>query len=103
MNVTEEVCLTHTEGKEIGGRPEQQVMFDLADGRLMLVPKSVRDQIRKLGIKGGERFRICKRKVDDRAEECFEWTVNRNVGSQVPSTAQLIQSAKNGGPAPARP
>jgi hypothetical protein len=98
MNVTEEVCLTHTEGKEIGGRREQQVMFDLADGRLMLVPKSVRDQIRKLEIKAGERFRICKLKVDDQAEECFEWTVNRNTAN----SAHLIHSAKNGIPEPSR-
>jgi hypothetical protein len=37
-NVPVEVCLTNEEGKEIGGQREQQVMFDLADGRLMFVP-----------------------------------------------------------------
>ena len=31
-NVPVEVCLTHSEGKEIAGRREVQVMFDLADG-----------------------------------------------------------------------
>ena len=63
-NVPLEVCLTHAEGKEIGGRREQQVMFDLADGRLMFVPQSVRDQIRKLEVTPGERFQVCKREVD---------------------------------------
>ena len=65
-NVPVEVCLTHAEGKEIVGRREQRVMFDLADGRLMFVPQSVRDQIRKLEVKPGERFQVCKREVDDR-------------------------------------
>jgi hypothetical protein len=34
----------------------------------MFVPKSVRDQIRKLEVKPGERFQICKREVDDEGE-----------------------------------
>lgn len=102
-NVPVEVCLTHPEGKEIGGRREQQVMFDLADGRLMFVTQSVRDQIRKLEIKPGERFQICKREADDEGEPCIEWTVSRSRASQASSAVQLIQSAKNGGPAPARP
>src|SRR5512132_2819020 len=100
-NVPEEVCLTDSEGKEIEGRRELQVMFDLADGRLMFVPRSVRDQIRKLEVKSGERFQICKLEVDDQGEECFEWTVNR-LDCQAHSAVQLIQSAMNLSPAPAR-
>jgi len=95
-NVPVEVCLTHSEGKEIAGRREVQVMYDLADSRLMFVPKSVRDQIRKLEVKPGERLQICKREVDDEGEPCIEWTVIRQA-SQAPS-AQLIESAKKGGP-----
>ena len=100
-NVPVEVCLTHSEGKEIAGRREVQVMYDLADSRLMFVPKSVRDQIRKLEVKPGERLQICKREVDDEGEPCIEWTVIRQA-SQAPSAVQLIQSAKNGGPAPSQ-
>jgi hypothetical protein len=100
-NVPVEVCLTHSEGKEIAGRREVQVMFDLADGRLMFVPQSVRDQIRKLEVKPGERFQICKREVDDKGEPCIEWTVSR-LASQAHSAVQLIQSAKNASPAPSR-
>lgn len=100
-NVPVEVCLAHAEGKEIGDQREQQVMFDLADGRLMFVPRSVRDELRKLEIKPGERFQICKREVNDDGEACIEWTVSRLA---LPSSAvQLIQSAKDGSAAPARP
>ena len=81
-NVPVEVCLTNAEGKEIGGRRGKQIMYDLADGRLMFVPLSVRDQLRKLGIKPGERFQICRREVDDHGEEGFEWTVSRCVASR---------------------
>ena len=63
-NVPVEACLTNAEGKEIGGRRREQVMYDLADGRLMFVPPSIRDQIRKLEVKPGERFQVCKREVD---------------------------------------
>jgi hypothetical protein len=59
--VQAELCLTHAEGKEIGGRREVQVMYFLADGRLMFVPKLVREQLRTLEIKPGERFQIFKR------------------------------------------
>ena len=70
-NVPLEVCLAQLEGREIGGRRGEQVMYDLADGRLMFVPLSVRDQLRKLGIKPGERFQICRREIDDQGEEVF--------------------------------
>ena len=101
-NVPLEACLAHPEGKEIGGRRGEQVMYDLADGRLMFVPPSVRDQLRKSGIKPGERFQICRREIDDQGEEAgFQWTVSRCVSTQTPSAMQLLHS-NNGSPAPAR-
>jgi hypothetical protein len=66
-----------------------------------LYPQSIRDQIRKLEVKPGERFQICKREVDDDGKACIKWTVTR-LASQAHSAVQLIQSAKNGGPAPSQ-
>jgi hypothetical protein len=99
-NVPVEVCLTHPEGKEIGGRREEQVMYDLVDGRLMFVPKSVRDQIRNLEIKRGERFQICRREVNNQGEECLEWTVNRLAGQARAQRGSANQ--QNGSAAPTR-
>jgi hypothetical protein len=67
-------------------------MYNLADGRVMFVPPSVRDQLRKLEVKRSEPFRICKREVNDQGEPGIEWTVSRNQASQIPSAVQLIQS-----------
>jgi hypothetical protein len=102
-NVPVEVCLTHPEGKEIGGRREEQVMYDLVDGWLMFVPKSVRDQIRKLEVKPGERFQICKLKVDDQGEECFEWTMNRLAGQARAQRSSANQQNRSAAPARSEP
>jgi hypothetical protein len=91
-NVPVEVCLARAEGKEVESRWGEEVLYNLADGRVMFVPASVRDQFRKLDVKPGERFHICKREVNDHREACIEWTVSRKESVQLPSAVQIVQS-----------
>ena len=91
-NVPVEVCLARAEGKEVESRWGEEVMYNLADGRVMFVPASVRDQLRKLDVKPGERFQICKREVNDHGEACIEWAVSRRETVQLPSAVQTVQS-----------
>jgi hypothetical protein len=91
-NLPVEVCLARAEGKEVESRWGEEVLYNLADGRVMFVPPSVRDQLRKLDVKPGQRFHICKREVNDRGEACIEWMVSRNGTAQLPSAVQIVQS-----------
>jgi hypothetical protein len=78
VNQPVEVCLANPVGQDVAGRLGNEAMFPLIDGRVMLVPTSVRDHITRLGIKMGEAFNICKREVNDRGEPMVEWVVGRN-------------------------
>ena len=41
------VALAQTEGMEVQGRYGDEIMYNLQDGRVMFVPVSIRDEIRK--------------------------------------------------------
>ena len=80
LNLPVEVSLSNAAAQEVEGRLGNEVMYHLADGRAMVVPPSVRDQITRHGIKSGETFSVCKREVNDHGESMVEWVVERRDG-----------------------
>lgn len=92
INVPVELCLADSEGKEMEGHFDEVIMYNLSDGRVMFVPPTVRDQVRKFGLKPGEPFSICKHVTDDQGEELVEWVVNRNGISGVLRAMESVQS-----------
>ena len=90
-NVPVPVALAQTEGMEVQGRYGDDVMYNLQDGRVMFVPLSIRDEIRKLEVKPGETLQVCRREVEVLGEPCFEWTVSRKDLSQGPQSVQVVQ------------
>ena len=86
-----QLCWRRAEGMEVEGRYGDEVMYNLQDGRVMFVPLSIRDQIRKLEVKPGEPLQVCNREVDVLGEPCIEWTVSRREPSQVPKAVQVVQ------------
>jgi hypothetical protein len=90
-NVPVPVALAQTEGMEAQGRYGDEVMYNLQDGRVMFVPLSIRDEIRKLEVKPGETLQVCRREVEVLGEPCFEWTVIRKDLSQGPQSVQVVQ------------
>jgi hypothetical protein len=90
-NVPVSVVLAQTEGMDVQGRYGDEVMYNLQDGRVMFVPVSIRDEIRKLEVKPGEPLQVCKRQVEVLGEACIEWTVSRRECSQGPKALQVVQ------------
>jgi hypothetical protein len=90
-NVPVPVVLAQVEGMEVQGRCGDEVMYNLQDGRVMFVPPSIRDEIRKLDVNPGEALQICKREVEVLGEPCIEWTVSRRESSQSPKAVQVVQ------------
>ena len=77
MNVPQEVVLKFSEGVMKQGRFGYQVMYTLADDRLMYVPRFVASRISALEIQPGELFTICKREIKDGQRKSIEWRVTR--------------------------
>ena len=65
-NVPVPFALAQVEGMEVQGRCGDEVMYNLQDGRVMFVPPSIRDEIRKLEVNPREALQICKREVESR-------------------------------------
>src|SRR5438876_9089707 len=77
MNVPQELALKFAEGAIKQGRFGYQVMYTLADDRLMYVPRFVASRISALEIQPGEPFTICKREIKDGQRKSIEWRVTR--------------------------
>ena len=77
MNVPQELVLKLPEGVMKQGRFGYQVMYTLADDRLMYVPRFVASRISALEIQPGEPFTICKREIKDGQRKSIEWRVTR--------------------------
>lgn len=90
-NVPVSVVLAQTEGMDVQGRYGDEVMYNLQDGRVMFVPRSIRDEIKKLEVKPGEALQVCKREVEVLGETCIEWTVSRKEPSHAPKALQVVQ------------
>jgi hypothetical protein len=77
MNVPQELVLKLPEGVMKQGRFGYQVMYTLADDRLMYVPRFVASRISALEIQPGEPFTICKREIKNGQRKSIEWRVTR--------------------------
>ena len=77
MNVPQELVLKFAEGVMKQGRFGYQVMYSLADDRLMYVPRFVASRISALEIQPGEPFTVCKREVKNGQRKSIEWRVTR--------------------------
>ncbi len=86
-NMPTEVTLRWDEGKQVEGRYGRQIMYTLADDRIMFVPPVVAGRISELGIKQGEPFEICKAEIRQEDRRWIEWQVRRIAGPQQPSTS----------------
>jgi hypothetical protein len=92
-NVPVTVSLAYPDGIEVEGRYGDQVMYTLADERVMYVPPIVREKIRDLGVRQGELVTICKTERRDGNRRFLEWKVETGVAN---GEAAEEQSTTNG-------
>ena len=71
------VALAYPDGLEVAGRFGDQIMYTLADERVMYVPPVVRSKLVELGIQPGEPFTICKTERKEGNRRFFEWQVKQ--------------------------
>ncbi len=79
-NIPEEVALRFPEGKQVQSKIEggaDQMMYSLADGRVMYVPLHVGERIRELQIGPNQRFSLVKAEVKTGNRRGIEWQVKR--------------------------
>jgi len=94
-NTPVQVALKFDGGRDVDGRYGPQVLYTLADGRLMyLEPKAAR-RIDELKITAGEPFSICKCEARNGQKRTVEWEVNRL--EPVPTTAARLEIVPPGG------
>ena len=77
INTPVEVTLQFEDGKRVEGRYGDQVMYSLADNRVMYVPLYVEQRFRELAIGAGEPLLLCKKVVKDGSRNRTEWSVRR--------------------------
>ena len=75
-NVPVEVALKYNDGKEVNGQYGDQVLYTLADGRVMYVPPIVKRRIDELGIGRGELFTLTKAEKKNGTRRTIEWLVS---------------------------
>ena len=79
-NVSEEVALRFPEGKQVQSKIEggaDQMMYSLADGRVMYVPLQVGERICELQIGPNQRFSLVKAEVKTGNRRGIQWQVKR--------------------------
>jgi hypothetical protein len=92
-NTPVQVALKFDGGRDVDGRYGPQVLYTLADGRLMyLEPKAAR-HIDELKIKAGELFSICKREVKNGQKSGIQWEVKRVEPIPKPDGPKLVPPA----------
>jgi hypothetical protein len=77
INTPVEVTLQFEEGKRVEGRYGEQVMYSLADNRVMYVPLYVEQRLQELAIGAGEPLLLCKKVVKEGSRNRTEWSVKR--------------------------
>ena len=75
------VALAYADGLEVAGRFGDQIMYTLADERVMYVPPVVRSKLVELGIQPGESFTICKAERKEGNRRFIEWRVKKESDS----------------------
>jgi len=77
-NVPITVALAYTDGLQVEGRFGDQIMYTLADERVMYVPPLVRQRLVELGVQPGEPFTICKSERKQGNRRLIEWQVKKD-------------------------
>jgi hypothetical protein len=80
-NVPVTVALAYADGVQVGGRFGDQIMYTLADERVMYVPPVVRTKLVELGVQPREPFTICKAERKEGNRRFIEWQVNKDSDS----------------------
>jgi hypothetical protein len=101
-NVPVNVALAYADGLPVEGRFGDQILYTLADERVMYVPPVVRTKLVELGIQPREPFTICKAERKEGNRRFIEWQVNKesNSNDQPPSQTPLVNGKTNGHASP---
>jgi len=97
-NVPVTVALAYADGLQVEGRFGDQIMYTLADERIMYVPLVVRTKLVELGIQPREPFTICKAERKEGNRRFIEWQVNKETSSdeRPPSETLPVNGKTNG-------
>jgi len=97
-NVPVTVALAYADGLQVEGRFGDQILYTLADERVMYVPPVVRSKLVELGIQPREPFTICKAERKEGNRRFIEWQVNKESNSDdlPPSEAPSVNGKTNG-------
>src|SRR5271165_3153530 len=96
-NVPVTATLAYADGLKVQGRFGDQVMYSLADGRVMYVPPIVRDKLVELGIRQHEPFGICRAERREGNRRFVDWVVQPD-GSWAPGQSATTHSDTPGSP-----
>ena len=104
-NVPVTVALAYADGLPVEGRFGDQIMYTLADERVMYVPPVVRTKLVELGIQPREPFTICKAERKEGNRRFIEWQVNKqsNSDERPPSETPPPVNGKTNGPDTPKP
>jgi hypothetical protein len=91
-NVPVSVALAYADGLQVEGRFGDQIMYTLADERVMYVPLAVRTKLVELGIQPREPFTICKAERKDGNRRFIEWQVKKESDSHEINSSDLPPS-----------
>jgi len=101
-NVPVTAALAYADGLQVAGRFGDQIMYTLADERVMYVPPVVRSRLVELGIQPGEPFTICKADRKEGNRRFIEWQVNKD-GAANDQTCPPANGKANGQGSPKPP
>src|SRR5438128_11406502 len=90
-NTPVQVALKFDGGRDVDGRYGPQVLYTLADGRLMYLEPKVARHIEELKITAGELFSICKREVKNGQKSGIQWEVKRVGPIPKPDGPKLVE------------
>jgi hypothetical protein len=96
-NVPVTATLAYADGLKVQGRFGDQVMYSLADGRVMYVPPIVRDKLVGLGIRQNVPFAICRTERREGNRRFIDWVIEPN-GSAASSQREAVHSDMAGAP-----
>src|SRR5215469_12309695 len=104
-NVPVSVALAYADGVQVEGRFEDQIMYTLADERIMYVPPVVRTKLIEIGTQPREQFTICKAERKEGNRRFIEWQVRKENNSDdlPPSETPPVNGQTNDGPGTPKP
>jgi hypothetical protein len=103
-NVPVTVALAYADGLQVEGRFGDQILYTLADERVMYVPPLVRSKLVELGVQPREPFTICKAERREGNRRFIEWQVNKDSNSNgLPHSETPLVNGKTNGPDTPKP